>query len=219
MSRQFRTVQEAHAMKKTRVLLADDHLVVRMGIASILSFEKDIEVVGETDNGMDAVRLARELKPDVVLMDLKMPRLGGADATVQIHSADSNIKILILTTFGSSAELKKAMDGGATGALLKNSSQNEIIDAIRMVASGRRVISGEIQHSIEDLGSVPEMSQRQLEILNLVAKGFSNKEIAKILGVSLETVKDHIKKILLRMDVTSRTEAASLAVNMQLVTG
>lgn len=219
MFRQSRTIQEAHAMKKIRVLLADDHLVVRMGIASILSFEKDIEVVGETDNGMDAVRLARELKPDVVLMDLKMPRLGGADATVQIHSADSSIKILILTTFGSSAELKKAMDGGATGALIKNSSQNEIIDAIRMVASGRRVISGEIQHSIEDLGSVPEMSQRQLEILNLVAKGFSNKEIAKILGVSLETVKDHVKKILLRMDVTSRTEAASLAVNMQLVTG
>lgn len=206
-------------MKKIRILLADDHLVVRMGIASILSFENDFEVVGETDNGADAVRLVRELKPDVVLMDLKMPQLGGADATTQIHAADPDVKILILTTFGTSAELKKAMDGGAAGALLKNSSQTEIIDAIREVMDGRRVLSGEIRHSIEGMKSAPEMSQRQLEILNLVAKGFSNKEIADILGVSLETVKDHLKKILLKMGAGSRTEAASLAVNLQLVTG
>lgn len=206
-------------MKKIRILLADDHLVVRMGIASILSFESDFEVVGETDNGADAVRLVRELKPDVVLMDLKMPQLGGADATTQIHAADPGVKILILTTYGTSAELKKAMDGGAAGALLKNSSQTEIIDAIREAMDGRRVLSGEIRHSIEGMKSAPEMSQRQLEILNLVAKGFSNKEIADILGVSLETVKDHLKKILLKMGAGSRTEAASLAVNLQLVTG
>ena len=206
-------------MKKIRILLADDHLVVRMGIASILSFEKDMEVVGETDNGADAVRLATELKPDVVLMDLKMPQLSGSDATLQIHAAAPNVKILILTTFGTSAELKKAMDGGAAGALLKNSSQAEIIEAIRKVMSGQSVMSSEIRHGIEEMKSMPEMSQRQLEILNLVAKGFSNKEIADVLGVSLETVKDHIKKILLKMGADSRTEAASLAVNLQLVTG
>jgi NarL family two-component system response regulator LiaR len=204
---------------KITILLADDHLVVRMGIASILSFEKDIEVVGETDNGADAVRLARELKPDIVLMDLKMPQLNGADATMQIRATNPDVKILILTTFGTSAEFKKAMDCGASGALLKNSSQAEIINAIREVMSGKCVMNYEIQHGIEELKSVPKMSQRQLEILNLVAKGFSNKEIADILGVSLETVKDHIKKILVRMGVSSRTEAASLAVNLQLVTG
>lgn len=206
-------------MKKLRILLVDDHLVVRMGIASILSFEKDIEVVGETDNGADAVRLVHELKPDVVLMDLKMPQLDGADATMQIHAADPNVKILILTTFGTSAELKKAMDGGASGALMKNSSQTELIEAIRDVVSGKLVMSGEIRHSITDMKSAPEMSQRQLEILNLVAKGFSNREIADIAGVSLETVKDHVKKILLKMGAGSRTEAAALAVNMNLVTG
>lgn len=206
-------------MKKLRILLADDHLVVRMGIASILSFEKDIEVVGETDNGADAVRLVHKLKPDVVLMDLKMPQLNGADATVQIHAAAPHVKILILTTFGTSAELKKAMDGGASGALMKNSSQAELIEAIRDVASGKLVMNGEIRHSITDMKPVPEMSQRQLEILNLVAKGFSNKEIADIAGVSLETVKDHVKKILLKMGAGSRTEAAALAVNMNLVTG
>ena len=206
-------------MKKLRILLADDHLVVRMGIASILSFEKDIEVVGETDNGADAVRLVHELKPDVVLMDLKMPQLDGADATMQIHAADPNVKILILTTFGTSAELKKAMDGGASGALMKNSSQMELIEAIRDVASDKLVMSDEIRLSIKDMKSTPEMSQRQLEILNLVAKGFSNREIADIAGVSLETVKDHVKKILLKMGAGSRTEAAALAVNMNLVTG
>ena len=110
-------------MAKIRILLADDHLIVRMGIASILSFEKDMELVGETDNGADAVRLAHELKPDVVVMDLKMPKLSGADATMRIHAADPEVKVLMLTTFGTSAELKKAMDGGAAGALLKNSSQ------------------------------------------------------------------------------------------------
>ena len=211
--------QKSQTMKKIRILLADDHLVVRMGIASILSFEKDMEVVGETDNGADAVRLATELKPDVVLMDLKMPQLSGSDATLQIHAAAPNVKILILTTFGTSAELKKAVDGGAAGALLKNSSQAEIIEAIRKVMSGQSVMSSEIQHGIEEMKSMPEMSQRQLEILNLVAKGFSNKEIADVLGVSLETVKDHIKKILLKMGADSRTEAASLAVHLQLVTG
>ena len=205
--------------QKIRIILADDHLIVRMGIASILSFEKDIEVVGETDNGVDAVRLAHELKPDVVLMDLKMPQLGGADATMQIHAADPGVKILILTTFGTSAELKKAMDSGASGALMKNSSQTELVEAIRGVASGRLVMSAEIRNTIADMKSAPEMSQRQLEILNLVAKGFSNKEIADILGVTLETVKDHVKKILLKMGAASRTEAASLAVNLQLITG
>jgi len=206
-------------MKKLRILLADDHLVVRMGIASILSFEKDIEVVGETDNGEDAVKLVHELKPDVVLMDLKMPQLDGAEATVQIHAADPRVKVLILTTFGTSAELKKAMDGGASGALMKSSSQEELIEAISDVMSGKLVMSGEIRHSMADMDSAPEMSQRQLEILNLVAKGFSNKEIADIAGVSLETVKDHVKKILLKLGAGSRTEAAALAVNLNLVTG
>ncbi len=205
--------------KKIRILLADDHLVVRMGIASILSFENDIEVIAETDNGADAVRIARELRPDVVLMDLQMPRKGGADATVEICKADPGVRVLILTSFGTSADLKKAMDGGAAGALVKSSSQSEIIDAIRRAYAGERVMSKEIQHTLKSIKSVPELSPRQLEILNLIAKGLSNQEIADVIGVSFETVKDHIKKILLRMGASSRTEAASIAVNMNLITG
>ena len=108
--------------KKIRVLLADDHMVVRMGIASLLSFANGIEVIGEADNGLDAVKLAHELKPDVVLMDLQMPELNGVEATARIHADDPGAKILILTSFGTSAELKRAMDAGAAGALVKSSS-------------------------------------------------------------------------------------------------
>lgn len=207
------------AKRKTRILLADDHFVVRSGLASILSFEDDLEVVGETDNGVSAVEMAKELKPDVVLMDLKMPRMDGAEATVQIRKAAPETKVLILTTFGESVEMKKALDGGAAGALVKSSSQDEIIGAIRSIAAGGRVVSREIMHSVRELESVPNLSARQLEILNLIAKGFSNQEISEVVGVSLETVKDHIKKILARLNASSRTEAASFAVNLHLITG
>ncbi len=203
--------------KKIRVLLADDHMVVRMGIASLLSFANGIEVIGEADNGLDAVKLAHELKPDVVLMDLQMPELNGVEATARIHADDPGAKILILTSFGTSAELKRAMDAGASGALVKSSSRTEIVDAIRSVMTGGQVMSNEIRHTIENFSAMPEMSPRQIEILNLVAKGFSNKEIAKIVGISPDTVKEHVANIFSRIGASSRAEAATLAVNLGLI--
>ena len=205
--------------KKIRVLLADDHMVVRMGIASLLSFANGIEVIGEADNGLDAVKLAHELKPDVVLMDLQMPELNGVEATARIHADDPGAKILILTSFGTSAELKRAMDAGASGALVKSSSRTEIVDAIRNVMTGGQVMSNEIRHTIENFSAMLEMSPRQIEILNLVAKGFSNKEIAKIVGISPDTVKEHVANIFSRIGASSRAEAATIAVNLGLITG
>jgi Response regulator containing a CheY-like receiver domain and an HTH DNA-binding domain len=207
------------AQRKIRVLLADDHFVVRTGLASILSFEEDLEVVGETDNGVSAVEMARELKPDVVLMDLKMPGLGGAEATAQIHAQDPEVKVLILTSFAASVDIKKAMDAGASGALEKNSSRTEIIDAIRGVARGQQVVSEEIRNTIRSISTIPELSPRKVEILNLVAKGLSNKEIAEIVGVTSETVKDHVAKILKAIGASTRAEAVSMAINLGLITG
>ena len=200
-----------------KVLLADDHLVVRMGIAAIISFEKDLLVIGETDNGIDAVRLARELKPDVIVMDLMMPRMSGADATVEILKENPAAKVLALTTFGTSQEIRKILDAGAAGALVKTSSQTEIIDAIRRVAAGRQVISKEISNSLKGAPDAPKLSSRQIEVMNLVAKGFANHDIARILNISVNSVKDHLKNIYTILDVSSRTEAATTAINLKLI--
>ncbi len=204
---------------KIKVLLADDHLVVRMGIAAIISFEKDLMVVGSADNGEDAVRLTREKRPDVILMDLMMPKKNGVDATIEILAENPSAKILVLTTFGTSQDIMKVMDAGAMGAIVKTSDQSEIIAAIRTVAAGGRVISDEIRNAMSAASSTPRLSTRQIEVLNLVAKGFPNHDVARILGISVNSVKDHLKNIYSILDVSSRTEAASLAINLNIITG
>ena len=199
--------------KKIRILLADDHLVVRMGIASIISYEDDLEVVAEASDGKEAMRLAKQLRPDVVLMDLVMPHMGGVEATAAIRAACPETRVIILTTYGTSSDLKAAMDAGACGALSKTSSQNEIIDALRKTASGNQVVSREFVHSL-NANESPKLSLRQLETLTYIAKGFSNQEVADILGISIDTVKDYLKTIYTRLGVSTRAEAVSLAVSL-----
>jgi len=203
--------------KKTTVLLADDHLVVRMGIATIISFEPDLQVVAEADTGEEAVQLARKYHPDVVVMDLMMPRMNGVDATIGILREDPSCKILILTTFGTSEEIRRVLDAGARSALVKTSSQQEIISAIRETALGHRVLSEEIQHSLDTVTEPPILSMRQIEVLKLAAKGFTNTEIGKILNISVNTVKDNLKQTYTRLGASSRTEATTLAINLRLI--
>lgn len=202
---------------KISVLLCDDHLVVRMGIAAIISLEKDMTVVAEAENGLDAVRLAAEKKPDVIVMDLMMPKLDGAQATAQIRAANPDARIIILTTFGGSIDVKRALDAGAQSALVKATSQTELMDAIRRTAAGESVICSEIGNTLEVDADSVDLSERQLEILGYVAKGLNNREIAETMHVSRDCIKAHLKTIFAKLGVASRSEAAALSVNRNMV--
>ena len=204
-------------MGKIRVLIADDHAVVRMGLASLLGTSKAIEVVGEAFDGEDTVRKALKLKPDVVVMDLVMPRKDGIVATTEILEMLPEAKVLILTTFSSSENIAKALKAGATGAVLKSSSNDELIGAVLKVAKGERYLSADIEHLLEDDPPLPDLSPRQIEILESISRGLTNKEISTQLEISLESVKSHIKIILEKLGAASRTEAASIAQRKNLL--
>ena len=195
----------------TRIIIADDHLIVRMGMTSVISFEKDMSIVGEAETGLDAVRKARQLKPDVIIMDLMMPEMNGASATAAILRELPQTKIIILTSFTGAAEVRQAVDAGAVTVLDKDSSQDVIISAIRDVVAGK---SPSIQLQEPD-PKPPEakITPRQAEVLKLVAKGFTNKEIAGLLNISPESVKEHIANILIRLDASSRSEAVAIAMS------
>ena len=204
-------------MAKTRVLIADDHSVVRMGLASLLGTAKNMEVVGEAVDGIDAVRKALKLRPDVVVMDLVMPRKNGVAATEEIRAAAPEVKILILTTFGTSDDIARALKAGATGAIMKSATNRELLTTVQAVATGQRVVSAEIEGLMRNDPPLPELSQRQREILDGICRGLTNKEIAMMLDISLESVKSHVKIILEKLDASSRTEAASIAAQKRLM--
>lgn len=203
-------------MAKTKVLIADDHSVVRMGLASLLGTAKNMEVVGEAVDGIDAVRKALKLRPDVVVMDLVMPRKDGVAATEEIRTAAPEVKILILTTFGTSDDIARALNAGATGAIMKSATNRELLTTVQAVATGQRVVSAEIEGLMKNDPPLPELSQRQREILDGISRGLTNKEIAVMLDISLESVKSHVKIILEKLDASSRTEAASIAAKKRL---
>ena len=203
--------------RKIRILLADDHLVVRMGLAAIIGIEKDFELAGEAGNGREAVRLAAELDPDVIIMDLMMPQLNGVEATERIFRQNPDAKILILTTFGDSEDLKRALDAGALGAMVKDSAHAELIDAIRATARGERTLSPAIRSQLRSSTPQPDLTPRQLEILSYVAKGLNNREIAPLIGIGPDCVKAHLKTAFARLGATSRSEAVAIAVNSKLI--
>ena len=202
---------------KIKILIADDHQIVRMGLTTIFAKEPDIEVVGEARNGLEAVRLCGVLNPDIILMDLLMPKKSGADATVEILAANPTAKVLILTTFGESDEVKRALDAGAAGALIKDTPHTKLVAAIRSVARGKRVISPEIQQNLSNLSATPELSARQLEILRLVADGLTTKAISSQLEIGPDGVNAHLRTIFSKLDVSSRSEAVAIAMRKHLL--
>jgi len=203
-------------MKKIRILLADDHAIVRSGLAAVLGFEDDLEVVGEAANGQRAVKLAAELKPDVVVMDLMMPVLNGAEATAKIRAADPDVNVLVLTTYGSSADIGRALEAGAAGAIMKSASNREIKSAIRHVAAGRRHVAPEIAAELADTPE-PALTGRQAEILEAATRGFTNEDIARQLGITASCVKQHLSAVFQKLGVATRAEATALALRKQLL--
>lgn len=202
---------------KMKILLADDHQVVRMGLAAIIAAEGDMHLVGEACDGNEAVELARSLAPDVVLMDLMMPGKNGAEATAEILAADPQAKILVLTTFGESDEMARAMDAGAAGALIKDTPRNELVAAIRSVAQGKKAVCPEISHVLSAKKEKPQLSPRQLEVLSYVSKGFTSKAISAQIGISQDGVNGHLRAIFTHLHAASRTEAVAIAKNLGLL--
>ena len=204
-------------MSKIRILLADDHMLMRMGIATLVSTAKDMTVVGEACNGRQAVELAGSLRPDVVIMDLMMPEMSGGEATKAIHEAHPGIKIVILTTYGTSAELATAVTNGAVGVLLKDKVEMDLLNTIRFVVEGNQVIPTRLLAQIEEDKAMGKLTDRQMEILASVAEGQSNADIALQFGLSEITVKKHLSAIFERLGVANRSEAVALAFRKQML--
>ena len=202
---------------KTGILFADDHQIVREGFVRLVGRETDMKIVGEAENGREAVRLAVELKPDVTVLDLRMPLKDGATAAAEILAANPDAKIMLLTSFAMAAEVKVALGAGVLGAVVKDSSSETLIEAIRATARGEKFISPEIAATIAEQRLAPNLSERQREILRLVAKGFNNDEIAELIGITRHGVKAHLAIAFERLGASSRTEATSLALSLGII--
>ena len=202
--------------RKLKILIVDDHAIVREGLVAIMNFQKDFMVVGEAEDGAVAVQKAQELKPDVVLLDLMMPVMGGAEATAEIRRVCPQAHILLLTSFGSSAEIARAFENGAAGAITKTLSKEELIAAIHDVVAGRRVVSQEIEQTLEEFRGAPPLTQRQMEILESLTRGLTNDDIATQFGISKAGVKFHLLTIFRKLGVANRTEAVGLAMRKSL---
>ena len=204
-------------MKKTRILIADDHTLVRVGLKAMLHYQPAMTVVGEATNGEEAVTLAGKLKPDVIIMDLMMPVLSGAEATRRILESDSAARIIILTSFGAAADMARALKYGARGAQLKEAPAETLITAIHTVMSGGTAISPEIQQTIDQDSDIPVLTERQQGILDSTVRGLTNKEIGVQFGLSPLSVKKYLSIIFAKLGAANRAEAVAIALRKHLL--
>jgi len=204
--------KDVHDPQVITVLCVDDHPLVRKGIASILANEPDIRLAGEADNGRDAVRLFRELQPDVVLMDLRMPALDGVDTTRAILAEFPDARVLALTSYDGDQDIYRALEAGVRGYLLKETAHAEVVQAIRTVHAGKRLVPPDVAVRLSEYFPQVALTRRETEVLELVSQGLGNKEIADRLGTASGTVKMHVQNILDKLGASDRTHAVTMAI-------
>ncbi len=200
-----------------RILTVDDHDIVRKGIAAILSTEPGMELVGEANTGKDAVRLHRQYRPDVTLMDLRLPDQSGIEATRAIRREFPDAKILVLTSYDGDQDIYRALEAGVRGYLLKEMVHTEVLHAIRIVYSGKRFIPQEVSQQLNGFFPEVALTPREVEVLSLVARGFGNKEVGDVLGTAPGTIKAHVQSILGKLGAKDRTHAVSIALRRGII--
>ena len=205
-----------------RVMLVDDHIMVRKGLATFLKIYDDLQLVGEAENGAAAIKLCGEIQPDVVLMDMVMPDMDGAAVTSSIRGQFPRVQVIVLTSFKEGDLIKKALEAGAIGYLLKDVSADELAKAIRSANAGRATLSPEAAQSLVETASLPpapglDLTERERDVLALMIEGLSNTQIAGRLTVSPSTIKSHVSNILSKLGVASRTEAVTLALRNHII--
>jgi DNA-binding NarL/FixJ family response regulator len=200
-----------------RVLVVDDHPVVRMGLGSMLESRDGIRVVGMAASGAEAMTSVNASRPDVVLMDLRMPEMDGVDAIAALRAADPNIKILVLTNYQMDEDIFNALQAGALGYLVKSAPQDEVVNAIRAVNQGKVCVPPAIAGKLAERISRSALSSREAEILKLVARGLTNKEIGSLLFISDKTVRNHVISVMDKLEAKDRTEAVTIAIRRGLI--
>ncbi len=200
-----------------RVLIADDHPIVRMGLAGMVAAHAELCLVGQADSGEAAVQQYRQLRPDLVLMDLRMPGLDGVAAIVAIRALDPAARVVILTTFDGEEDIYRGLRAGAKAYLLKDAPHEQIIDCLRAVMRGQRYLPAPVALKLADRLEGEALSRRELEVLRQMATGKSNKEIARITGITEGTVKFHVTAVMAKLTVKSRTEAVAVAIRRGLI--
>ena len=204
-------------MKKISILVADDHMIVRIGLVALLSSEPDLHVVAEADDGKDAIAKTLKHRPDIVVMDLMMPGMDGVAATAEIKAKCPASKVILLTSYSTSDGISHALDAGADGAVLKTADDTMLLTAIRKVAQGETYVSPSIRKMLAANPPLPELTDRQLDVLEAMSRGLTNRDIATELGICEARVAEHVNNILSKLEAANRAEAVGIALRKHLL--
>jgi two-component system NarL family response regulator len=203
--------------RAVRILIVDDHPVVQAGLASMLATHKDIEVIGSASSGEEALAIAQQDMPDIILLDLRMPGMSGIDTLRALKAAQTTARTIILTSFETDENIYRAIQAGAQGYLLKDTSQNQMLEAIATVHGGKRYIPRQIAARLAERMLRSDLTARELEILEMLAKGLTNKQIGNALAISENTVRNHVNSIMEKLEVSDRTEAVAVAIQQGII--